>query len=120
MENVTENYIILPDGTRKPAIRGGVRQELTEADIIYNSYQYARALSDAELSRYYSVSTQNGDTCGECFCCICGKVLKERKIERRMEFLSTDPEHIAKREKRLKDNEQRVWDEHMRSISPKG
>ncbi len=81
MENVTstENYIILPDGTRKPAIRGGVRQELTEADIKHNLYQYARALSDNELSRHYRVSTRNGDTCGKCFCCICGKVLKERE-----------------------------------------
>lgn len=41
-------------------------------------YTDARALSDAELRRHYSISTSNGDTCGECFCCICGKVLAER------------------------------------------
>jgi len=79
MPTATDNYIILPDGTRKPAIRGGVRQELTEDDIIYNHFQYARALSDAQLQRHYSISTSGGDTCGECFCCICGKVLKERE-----------------------------------------
>ena len=57
----------------------GVRQELTEEDIIYNHFQYARAMSDAQLQRHYSISTSGGDTCGECFCCICGKVLKERE-----------------------------------------
>ena len=119
MDNTEDRYIILSDGTRKPAIRGGVRQELTEEDIIYNHYQYARALSDKELRRHYRVSTQNGDTCGECFCCICGKVLRERESERRAEAIRNTPEHKARVEKELRENERRVWNKHIRSISPK-
>lgn len=51
----------------------------TNKEMIERMYTEARTLSDTELRRHYGVSVDNKDTCGTCFCCICGKVLEERK-----------------------------------------
>lgn len=49
-------------------------------------YYQAAELSDKELRRHYSVSTSNNDTCGTCFCCICGKVLADRAAGKEQAF----------------------------------
>lgn len=51
----------------------------TSKELKARMFSDARALSNTELRRHYGISVDNGDTCGECFCCICGKVLEERK-----------------------------------------
>lgn len=45
-----------------------------------NQLWHARKLSDEELIRHASVSIDNNDTCGTCFCCACVTVMKERGL----------------------------------------
>lgn len=110
-----KNYITMADGMRRPAMRGGVREELTGADILHNHYQYARTMSDKELRRHFTVSTRHGDTCGECFCCVCGRVLQERRIEK----IRNTPEHKAKVDKMVTEAERHMWEKHLTSSGPK-
>jgi len=91
----------------------------TNKEIQANMREEARLLSDSELRSHYRISIYNRDNCGECFCCICGKVLKERKIQRWMDALSTNPVWIARREARLREANQRLYDKHIRANSPK-
>jgi len=60
----------------------------TTASFIEGMRNRARLLSSAELARHYSVSKDNQHKCRECFCCICGDVLEERKGESINEVIS--------------------------------
>lgn len=44
-----------------------------------NQLAEAAKLSDSELKRHASVSTNNKHECRDCFCCACVEELKRRK-----------------------------------------